>query len=106
MAWGLWAPAGGCQTLQVLHRKAHFCSPPASTPLAFKPVVRAPPCCREVLRCVARTALRTKLAEGLADQLTDIVVDAVLTIQKPDQPLDLHMVGSLDSLLAFSAHAG
>lgn len=25
-------------------------------------------------------------------QLTDIVVDAVLTIQKSDQPLDLHMV--------------
>ncbi len=25
-------------------------------------------------------------------QLTDIVVDAVLTIQKPDQPLDLYMV--------------
>jgi hypothetical protein len=41
---------------------------------------------------VARTALRTKLREGLADQLTDIVVDALLTIRKPDQPLDLHMV--------------
>ena len=48
--------------------------------------------CRETLRCVARTALRTKLREGLADQLTDIVVDGVLTILKPDQPLDLHMV--------------
>ena len=48
--------------------------------------------CREVLRCVARTALRTKLQESMADQLTDIVVDAVLTIQKPDQPLDLYMV--------------
>ncbi|GAB4818503.1 hypothetical protein N2152v2_005549 [Parachlorella kessleri] len=47
---------------------------------------------REVLRCVARTALRTKLQESMADQLTDIVVDAVLTIQKPDQPLDLYMV--------------
>jgi hypothetical protein len=41
---------------------------------------------------VARTALRTKLQESMADQLTDIVVDAVLTIQKPDQPLDLFMV--------------
>lgn len=50
------------------------------------------PADRETLRCVARTALRTKLYEKLADQLTDIVVDAVLTIQKPDQPLDLYMV--------------
>lgn len=49
---------------------------------------------REMLRCVARTALRTKLYEKLADQLTDIVVDAVLTIKKPDQPLDLYMVGA------------
>lgn len=47
---------------------------------------------REVLRCLARTTLRTKLQEGMADQLTDIVVDAVRTIQKPDQPIDLHMV--------------
>jgi len=45
-----------------------------------------------MLRCVARTALRTKLYEKLADQLTDIVVDAVLTIKKPDQPIDLYMV--------------
>ena len=47
---------------------------------------------RELLRCVARTSLRTKLAEGMADQLTDIVTDAVLTIRKPDEPLDLYMV--------------
>lgn len=47
---------------------------------------------REMLRCVARTALRTKLRESLADQLTDIVVDAVLTIRKPDEPIDLYMV--------------
>ena len=39
-----------------------------------------------------RTSLRTKLYEGLADQLTDIVVDAVLTIRKPDEPVDLFMV--------------
>lgn len=49
---------------------------------------------REVLRCVARTSLRTKLYEDLADQLTDIVVDAVLTIRKPDEPIDLFMVRS------------
>lgn len=47
---------------------------------------------REILRCVARTSLRTKLYEELADQLTDIVVDAVLTIRKPDEPIDLFMV--------------
>ena len=47
---------------------------------------------REVLRCVARTSLRTKLAERLADQLTDIVTDAVMTIRKPDEPIDLYMV--------------
>lgn len=45
---------------------------------------------------MARTALRTKLYEKLADQLTDIVVDAVLTIKKPDQPLDLYMVRNND----------
>lgn len=47
---------------------------------------------REVLRCVARTSLRTKLKEDLADRLTDVVTDAVLTIVKPDEPLDLFMV--------------
>ena len=47
---------------------------------------------KEILRCVARTSLRTKLYEELADQLTDIVVDAVLTIHKPDEPIDLFMV--------------
>lgn len=47
---------------------------------------------REMLLMVARTSLRTKLAEGLADQLTAIVADAVLTIQKPDEPIDLYMV--------------
>ncbi|EIE19637.1 T-complex protein, zeta subunit [Coccomyxa subellipsoidea C-169] len=47
---------------------------------------------KEILRCVARTSLRTKLYEDLADQLTDIVVDAVLTIRKPDEPIDLFMV--------------
>lgn len=47
---------------------------------------------KETLTCVARTSLRTKLNEALADQLTDIVTDAVLTVLKPDAPLDLHMV--------------
>lgn len=44
--------------------------------------------------CLIRTSLRTKLYEELADQLTDIVVDAVLTIRKPDEPIDLFMVRS------------
>lgn len=41
---------------------------------------------------VARTSLRTKLHTALADTLTEAVVDAVLTIRKPDQPVNLHMV--------------
>lgn len=47
---------------------------------------------RETLLSVARTSLRTKLHSALADTLTEAVVDAVLTIRKPDQPIDLHMV--------------
>jgi T-complex protein 1 subunit zeta len=47
---------------------------------------------RERLASVARTALRTKLPVDMADHLTDIVTDAVLTIRKPGQPIDLHMV--------------
>lgn len=47
---------------------------------------------RETLISVARTSLRTKLHSALADTLTEAVVDAVLTIRKPDQPIDLHMV--------------
>ena len=50
---------------------------------------------REPLLMVARTSLRTKLAEALADRLTDIVTDAVLTVQKPDEPIDLFMVRCL-----------
>lgn len=30
--------------------------------------------------------------QALADQLTDIVTDAVLTINRPGEALDLHMV--------------
>lgn len=47
---------------------------------------------RETLLSVARTSLRTKLHAALADTLTEAVVDAVLTIRKPEQPIDLHMV--------------
>lgn len=47
---------------------------------------------RETLLSVARTSLRTKLHSALADTLTEAVVDAILTIRKPEQPIDLHMV--------------
>ena len=30
----------------------------------------------------------------MADRLTDIVCDAVLTIRKPDEPIDLYMVSA------------
>jgi T-complex protein 1 subunit zeta len=46
----------------------------------------------DFLVTVAQTALRTKLARGLADRLATIVVDAVKTVQRPGQPIDLHMV--------------
>jgi len=47
---------------------------------------------RELLINVAQTSLRTKLTPVMADVLTEIVVDAVLCVQKPGQPVDLHMV--------------
>ena len=47
---------------------------------------------RERLLSVARTSLRTKVHRELADHLTPIVVDSVLLIQKPNEPIDLHMV--------------
>ncbi|BBH00113.1 TCP-1/cpn60 chaperonin family protein [Prunus dulcis] len=48
---------------------------------------------KEILKMVARTTLRTKLYEALADQLTDIVVNSVLCIRKPEESIDLFMVG-------------
>ncbi|KFU86351.1 T-complex protein 1 subunit zeta, partial [Chaetura pelagica] len=47
---------------------------------------------RETLMDVARTSLRTKVHTELADILTEAVVDSVLTVRKPDEPIDLHMV--------------
>uniref|UniRef100_A0A8C4UW45 Chaperonin containing TCP1 subunit 6B n=1 Tax=Falco tinnunculus TaxID=100819 RepID=A0A8C4UW45_FALTI len=47
---------------------------------------------RETLIDVARTSLRTKVHTELADILTEAVVDSVLTVRKPDEPIDLHMV--------------
>ena len=47
---------------------------------------------RETLLAIAKTSLRTKVHRDLADKLTEAVVDAVLTIQRPGEPIDLHMV--------------
>lgn len=47
---------------------------------------------RELLLQVARSSLTTKLRAELANVLTPIVTDAVLAIQQPSAPLDLHMV--------------
>eukprot|EP00057_Strongylocentrotus_purpuratus_P014494 XP_011668968.1 PREDICTED: T-complex protein 1 subunit zeta [Strongylocentrotus purpuratus] len=47
---------------------------------------------RDLLISVASTSLRTKVHPQLADLLTEVVVDAVLAIQKPNEPIDLHMV--------------
>ncbi|KFV69480.1 T-complex protein 1 subunit zeta, partial [Dryobates pubescens] len=47
---------------------------------------------RETLLDVARTSLRTKVHSELADILTEAVVDSVLTVRKPGEPIDLHMV--------------
>src|SRR5690606_23830516 len=47
---------------------------------------------KELLLSVAKSCLRTKLEESLADSIAEIVVEAVLTIRKPDVPIDLFMV--------------
>jgi len=50
---------------------------------------------RDVLCSVARTSLRTKVHAELADLLTEHVVDAVLAIRRQDEPIDLHMVETM-----------
>lgn len=47
---------------------------------------------RELLINVARSSLRTKVYQQLADSLTEMVTDAVLTIHRPNKPIDLFMV--------------
>uniref|UniRef100_A0A2L2Y6G0 T-complex protein 1 subunit zeta n=1 Tax=Parasteatoda tepidariorum TaxID=114398 RepID=A0A2L2Y6G0_PARTP len=47
---------------------------------------------REKLINVSNTSLKTKVTAKLADCLTEICVDAVLAIQRPGVPIDLHMV--------------
>lgn len=56
---------------------------------------------RELLCSVCRTSLGTKLKPDLAQKLTEIVVDAVLTIRKPGQEIDLHMVEVMHMLHKF-----
>ena len=60
-------------------------------------------CCIHIQPKCFYHSLRTKLAEVLADQLTAIVADAVLTIQKPDEPIDLYMVRICPFSIGFSA---
>jgi T-complex protein 1 subunit zeta len=47
---------------------------------------------RELLLNVARTSLRSKLDPELADALTEMIADSVLTVRRPNQPIDLYMV--------------
>lgn len=47
---------------------------------------------RQNLINVARTALCTKVHRQLVNQLAESCVDAVLSIRKPNRPIDLHMV--------------
>src|SRR4051812_7012635 len=53
----------------------------------------------ELLTSVARTALASKVHKNLAEMLTPIVVDAVMTVHRPGQPIDLHMVETHLSML-------
>lgn len=45
-----------------------------------------------LLKAVALASLRTKLPSSLAEPLATVVTDALLTIQRPNKPVDLFMV--------------
>lgn len=47
---------------------------------------------RHLLVSVAQCCLLTKLREKIASNLSEVVADAVLTIARPNEPIDLHMV--------------
>lgn len=47
---------------------------------------------RELLTNVVRASLRTKLSAEVADKMSDAVVSSIVSIQQPDEPIDLHMV--------------
>lgn len=49
-------------------------------------------CTREDLIETARTSLNTKIHAKLANPLCDVIVDAIKCIEKPDKPIDLHMI--------------
>ena len=55
----------------------------------------------QLLLDVAGTSLRTKLTEKLADQLTQICTDAVMSVAKPGEEIDLHMIERMVCLLSF-----
>jgi hypothetical protein len=42
--------------------------------------------------------------QAMADRLTDIVCDAVLTIRKPDEPIDLYMVSAWSHVCHHGSH--
>jgi len=47
---------------------------------------------RELLLSMAHNSLLTKLPADLSKQMEGVVVDAVLSIQRENEPLDLHMI--------------
>merc|ERR1711935_1063137 len=47
---------------------------------------------RELLLQVAATSLNTKIAPKLANPLCEVLVDSIKCIEKPNVPLDLHMI--------------
>eukprot|EP01059_Diplonema_ambulator_P014025 TRINITY_DN24816_c0_g1_i4.p1 TRINITY_DN24816_c0_g1~~TRINITY_DN24816_c0_g1_i4.p1 ORF type:complete len:548 (+),score=187.52 TRINITY_DN24816_c0_g1_i4:90-1646(+) len=47
---------------------------------------------REMLDTIAKSSLSTKIQAELVDNLAAGLVDAILTIRKPDEQIDLHMV--------------
>jgi len=49
-----------------------------------------------MLQAIAKTSLGTKVHPTMAEQLTPIVVEAVTAIQKPGEPIDLHMVEMME----------
>jgi T-complex protein 1 subunit zeta len=47
---------------------------------------------RSQLQAVAMTALATKLPGAMSSHMAEAVTDAVLCIQQPNKPIDLHMI--------------
>lgn len=45
------------------------------------------------------------LVQSMADRLTDIVTDAVMTIRKPEEPIDLYMVSLTEAFFCLGGSA-